>query len=265
MAAAQDHRVETAKGAIFARSWRPEGLRPEAPSLVMFHDSLGSVALWRDLPEALAERTGLRVVAYDRPGFGLSDAHPGELAPDFVAAEAQESLPALFEALQILRFVAFGHSVGGGMAVSAGAAHPEACAAVVTIAAQAFVEDRTLAGIRVAETQFAEPGQVERLARHHGEKARWVLDAWIGTWTSAEFADWSLEPALRRLKAPLLAIHGDQDEYGSLEHPRRLAAFAGGEAEKKIMEGCAHTPHRERPEEVLALAAEFLKRKGISA
>ncbi|HBZ05569.1 MAG TPA: alpha/beta hydrolase, partial [Massilia sp.] len=61
------------------------------------------------------------------------------------------ALPALQRELDFGRFAAFGHSVGGGMAVHCAARHPEQCLALVTESAQAFVEERTLAGIREAK------------------------------------------------------------------------------------------------------------------
>ena len=66
-----------------------------------------------------------------------------------------------------------GHSVGGGMAAHVAAAWPKQCVALVTESAQTFVEDRTLEGIRVARDQFAQPGQLDRLSKYHGDKAAW--------------------------------------------------------------------------------------------
>src|ERR1700743_803544 len=99
---------------------------------------------------------------------------------------------------------------------------PDAIVAVITESAQAFVEDRTLTGIREAEKGFTQPGQFERLVRYHGEKARWGLGAWTKTWLSPQFADWTLDDDLRRLGCPVLALHGDRDEYGSRLHPDRI-------------------------------------------
>ena len=61
---------------------------------------------------------------------------------------------ALRQALGIGPFVALGHSVGGGMAVEAGAAWPDDCVAVVTIAAQASADRRVRDGISAAEAAF---------------------------------------------------------------------------------------------------------------
>lgn len=45
----------------------------QAPTLVLLHEGLGSVSLWRDFPQALAERTGCGVLVYSRQGYGRSD------------------------------------------------------------------------------------------------------------------------------------------------------------------------------------------------
>ncbi len=253
-----DHWIPLEEGRIFARRWRPAQVSAEAPTILMLHDSLGSVDLWRDLPARLAETTGLPVLAYDRLGFGRSDPNPRRPTRGFMAEEARVALPALREALGFGRFVAFGHSAGGGMAVAAGAAFPEACAGIVTLAAQAFAEPRTLEGIREARLRFADPEQQARLARHHGEKAPWALSAWIDTWLSPDFADWTLEDQLRRVRAPLLAIHGDRDEYGSPEHLERIRTQAGGPVSALLIEDCGHLPHREHTERVLTATRSHL-------
>lgn len=253
-----DHHADLAGRRLFARRWRPARVAPEAPPIVLFHDSLGCVELWRDFPFRLAFAAGLPVVAYDRLGFGRSDPNPERLTRDFMTREIETGFAALRAHLRIGPFVAFGHSAGGGMAVCAGAAHPESCLAVVTAAAQAFVEARTLEGIRAAKLQFADPERMARLARHHGEKAPWALDAWTETWLAPDFADWTLDAELALLKSPLLALHGDRDEYGSAAQLERLAARAGGPSAALLLEDCGHSPHRERLERVLEATAGFL-------
>ena len=254
-----DHRVDTASGWVFARQWVPSELRTDVGApILLFHDSLGSVDLWRDFPAQLAIVTQRTVVAYDRLGFGRSAAHPGPLALTFIQDEAEHCVPRLVDALGIARFVAFGHSVGGAMAIAAAARWPERCAAVVTEAAQSFVEDRTRSGLRAAQVDFARPGQIERLARYHGAKARWVLDAWIETWLAPDFADWRLDPDWHPVRCPILAIHGDQDEYGSVEHARRIADLTQGPSRVVILEHCGHVPHREQPGRVIDEVASFL-------
>lgn len=250
-----DTLVETAGGRIFTRRW---GDLAAAPPVILFHDSLGSVDLWRGFPAVLAARLGRAVVAYDRLGFGRSDRRIAPPGHDFVADEARVAIPALRSALGIDRMILLGHSVGGGMATMTAAAHPEATLGLVTIAAQAFVEDRTLAGIRVAKASFAEPDQFARVARLHGDKARWVLDAWIETWLDPAFAGWTLDAALRGLRCPVLALHGDRDEYGSKAHPERIAALAPTTGRVVLLTDCGHVPHREQEARVLDEIAPFV-------
>lgn len=253
-----DRELVSSAGTLFTRHWQPEDARRDEATLVLFHDSLGSVELWRDFPERLAATTRRPVLAYDRIGFGRSSAAVRKPAFDFMAEEARSAIPALLRAYAIESFVGFGHSVGGAMAVFTAAAFPDACVGVITESAQAFVEDRTTAGIREAMVQFAAPEQVARLAKYHGDKARWVLDAWFDTWLSAEFAEWTLEETLRAVRCPLLALHGDRDEYGSRAHPERTVANAAGRASMHVLDDCGHVPHKEKPEEVLTHVARFL-------
>lgn len=254
----QDHWFESGSGRLYVRAWSPESAVSDTP-IILLHDSLGSVELWRDFPAALCVETGRQVLAYDRLGFGRSDAHPGKLPLDFVAREAEAGFDAVRRQLGLGRFVAFGHSVGGGMAVHCAARFATDCAALITESAQAFVEDRTLAGIETARELFTDPAQVERLARYHGDKAAWVLDAWIDSWLSPEFATWSLDAVLPQVHCPVLALHGADDEYGSPAHPERIGRLVSGPARVEVMAATRHVPHRERPADVLQRVAAFLR------
>jgi len=250
--------VATPSGALFVRRWFPQHCAANGPVIVLFHDSLGSVELWRDFPRQLCQRSGLQVVAYDRLGFGHSAVRTERLPLDFIADEARTFFPMLRQALGIERFIAFGHSVGGGMASACAARHGQDCVALISESAQAFVEARTLQGIAQAKAGFQQEGQLQRLARYHGDKAQWVLDAWTETWLGEAFADWTLERSAGPITCPTLVLHGDLDEYGSLAQPARLAALAGAQGRVVILGGCHHVPHREEPQRVLDEVAGFL-------
>jgi pimeloyl-ACP methyl ester carboxylesterase len=204
--------------------------------------------------------TATEVIAYDRLGFGQSTARLGRPSADFVTDEARRFFPALRRGLGLTRFALFGHSVGGAMALAIAAAERDGCLAVITEAAQAFVEARTLEGIRAARAEFDCPEQFAKLTRWHGAKAGWVLDAWAEVWLSSEFHSWSLDEQLAAVRCPVLAIHGDRDEYGSVAFPRRIVAGVSGPSELAILEGCGHVPRRERRADVLRLVASFLGR-----
>ncbi len=241
---------------IFVRAWN-YSLDSKSP-IVLLHDSLGSVELWRNFPELLSEATKRPVIAYDRPGFGKSHELYAPLSADFIADESAITFQTVRNKLGIQKFIALGHSVGGAMAIHCASRYPDACEAVITLAAQSFVEDRTLQGVKSAQQLFKDPNQVDKLKKYHGDKTKWVLDAWMNTWLSEEFALWSLSTALPKVTAKLLAIHGKNDEYGSVEHPERIVNFTGGESRLMLMDNTAHFPHREHPQKVVDAIKEFL-------
>lgn len=199
----QEQWITTENGRLFVKRWEPLAPKDRAQApIVLFHDSLGCVELWRDFPKQLATATGRTVIAYDRLGFGQSDPYPGSLPLSFVSDEASDSFAALRAQMELEQFMAFGHSIGGGMAIRCATVYPAQCQALVTESAQVFVEEQTLEGIRKAKQAFAKPGELDRLKKYHGDKAAWVLSAWIDSWLSEAFRHWSLEESLSLVRCP---------------------------------------------------------------
>ena len=258
IAGPREMRIATPQGPVHAQRWPAAPGRESRAPIVLLHDSLGCSELWRGFPQDLARATGHAVISYDRLGFGRSAPHPGLLSADFVAAEAQGSFAALLDAFAIDRFMVFGHSVGGGMAVSIAAAYGTRCQGVITESAQSFVEPLTLDGIRAARDSFAAPGQMQRLEKYHPGKARWVLDAWVDTWLAPEFRGWNLDAALARVRSPMLVFQGADDEFGSARQPERIAALAGGPVSLVMLAGCGHVPHRECTTQLLERVQAFV-------
>lgn len=244
-------------GRLFVRQWTPEAVSAGSP-VVLLHDSLGSVDLWRDFPDKLAQSLSRPVIAYDRLGFGRSTARSGLPSADFIEEEAGIFFPAVRGALGISGFSLLGHSVGGAMALMIAASQSTHCDLVVTASAQALVEPRTRKGILAAQEQFRCPEQFGKLVKWHGDKAKWVLDAWIQTWLSPAFASWSLDPCLGKVRCPVLVIHGDSDEYGSSASPIRIAGGVQGPSQMAILERCGHVPHREHQDQVVRLVSSFM-------
>lgn len=252
----RDHAIAVPGGRVFAREWAPHNAR-DVP-LILLHDSLGCVDVWRDFPAALAAATARTVIAYDRLGFGRSDARSDSLSSSFVQEESELYLPHIARAFQLEGFIPLGHSVGGGMAMYCGATLPRMCSAIITEAAQMFAEEQTLRAIADAKAAYANPELFAKLQKYHGAKAHWVLRAWIETWLAPDFSTWSLRDILPTIRCPVLALHGDLDEFGSLEHPRMIETLSGGRAQAMILNGIGHVPHREQPLSIIDLIARFL-------
>ena len=252
----EEFEIEVTGGIIYAKKWTPETTSTDSP-LILLHDSLGSVDLWKDFPSELAENLSRCVVAYDRLGFGKSSARDTLPSSDFIEEEAIKFFPAIKEYLSLNKYALSGHSVGGGMAINI-AARDTDCEAVVTMSAQAIVEELTVRGIAEAKQMFTQPGQLERLQKWHGDKAKWVLHAWTDVWLSEAFASWSLQSSIGCVRCPVLAIHGENDEYGSLAFPEFISENAGGQADMLILKNCGHMPHNEKPEAVISAVKQFL-------
>jgi pimeloyl-ACP methyl ester carboxylesterase len=253
--------LEVTGGQIFVRRWTPQSLVDQVP-VVLLHDSLGCVQMWRDFPALLACRLNKQVIAYDRLGFGQSSPRDSPLPLDFIDEEALTIFPDLCASLNLNRVILFGHSVGGGMAIAIASHHAqtELCTAVITVSALAFLENQSIEGIRAAKAKFDDPVQLSKLAAYHGSKAQWVLDAWTETWLAPGLSDWSLDPYLKQVRCPVQAIHGNQDQFGSCESPRLIADGVKAYAEAVILDGFGHVPHRENPERILDTVERFLTR-----
>lgn len=244
-------------GQVYLKCWLPAYVVDRSP-VILFHDSLGCVGTWRDFPGKLAEKLKREVIAYDRLGFGKSSLRFELPSIRFIREEAEIYFPEIIKNLGIKTCLLFGHSVGGSMALTIAEMYPEVCTAVISESAQAFVEDRTRSGIFTAAKEFKNLNSFAKLQKYHGEKAQWVLDAWVEIWLSADFSDWSLKPGLERVRCPVLIIHGDRDEYGSVRFPDVIQESVSGIVDKKILENCGHVPHREKPDFVLDLINDFL-------
>lgn len=252
-----EHKLQTLSGILYLCRWTPENPKSHAP-IVLFHDSLGCTALWRDFPETLARQTGHPVISYDRYGFGQSSARDALPGINFIDLEAEQIFPVIQDQMQLTSYYLLGHSVGGGMALSV-AARNKGCLGVISISAQAFVEEKTRSGIRQALTLFEDKGQLGKLQKWHGQKTQWVLNAWAETWLSERFSHWSLAPVLSDVTCPVLILHGDKDEYGSERFPEAIKNGIQRKAKMIILKNCAHVPHREQPETVLREITAFME------
>ena len=229
-----------------------------APWLVFLHEGLGSVSLWRDFPEILANRIEARALVYSRRGYGQSDALDGPREPDFIHHEALDVLPRLLERFGIEEPILIGHSDGASIAMIHAASATSRVRGLVLMAPHVFVEPVSVASIaRIAEI-FERTDLRARLARHHAH----VDDAFLGwsrIWLDPRFRDWTLDAECRRLKAPALLIQGEDDEYGTLAQLDRIAALACAPVERLVLAGCGHAPHRDQPARVIEAIDAFIR------
>jgi pimeloyl-ACP methyl ester carboxylesterase len=255
----EPHRVELRVGGhqLEAAWWGPPP--GNGPTLVLLHEGLGCVDLWRDFPVHLAARTGRAVFAWSRLGYGRSDPCPLPRPLSYMHDEARVVLPALLAAAGIDDCILVGHSDGGSIAlVYAGDTPAEPLRGVVTLAAHVFCEELSVRSIAAARDAYDNGNLRERLSRHHGANVDCAFRGWNGAWLDPEFMHWNLEAFLPGIGVPVLAIQGRDDEYGTGAQVDAIVAGTG--AEPLLLDDCGHAPHRDREEATLDAVAGFVAR-----
>lgn len=256
----EDFLVRAAGGQLQARSlsWTGAGAR-RSPTLVFLHEGLGSIAQWRDFPDALARGAGLPALVYDRQGQGGSDPLDAPRTAHYLHREALEGLPEVLATRAVEDAILVGHSDGGSIALLYAAAHPSRVRGVITEAAHVFVEEKTLAGIRAAGEAWRDTHLPEKLARYHGAKAHALFHAWHDTWLAPEFRDWNIEDCLPGIRCPLLVIQGKEDEYATEAQVQAIARQAGGTVQTLLVPHCGHIPHHQAREATLEAMTRFAR------
>ncbi len=231
-------------------------LEGAAPTVILLHEGLGSVRLWRGLPDTLHQLTGSHTLAFSRYGHGESDPPPKPRTPTFMHEEALEVLPAFLHETGIARPVLVGHSDGASIALIHAAHHR--VSGLVLMAPHVFVEQICVDAISKTRDTFESGGLRERMARHHSDPDA-AFHGWCDVWLDPEFRDWNLEELLPRIDAPTLVIQGRDDEYGTLAQVDAIERGVAGPVERLIVSG-GHSPHLEHPDEVPAAIAGFISR-----
>lgn len=233
------------------------------PTLVFLHEGLGSISLWRDFPQRVAEATGCRTLVYSRYGYGRSDVLAAPRAPDYMHVEALEVLPQVLDALGIERPLLVGHSDGGSIALIHAGAGRRPCAGVVVLAPHLFVEEMSVRGIADTVAVFERSDLPQKLARHHAD-ARRTFYGWADIWRHPDFRAWNIEEYLPGLRCPLLAIQGEDDEYATMVHIDRIAECAVNAAEVELLKlaDCRHSPQRDQAAAVAEALTAFVRRFG---
>jgi pimeloyl-ACP methyl ester carboxylesterase len=242
---------------IETKWWGPAA--DAAPTVVLLHEGLGCVALWRDFPEALATATGCGVFAYSRFGYGGSDPVTLPRPMTYMHDEALTVLPGVLDAADIRRAVLLGHSDGGSIAaIYAGAARDARIAGVVMMAAHFFVEDLNIESIREIKQSYEQGDLRPRLARYHRD-VEVAFRGWNDAWLDPRFRAFDITDQVAQIRAPVLALQGTDDPYGSEEQLRVLERTARCPVETRLIEGARHSPHLDAPAATLEAIVPFVR------
>ncbi|WP_223426755.1 alpha/beta fold hydrolase [Tateyamaria pelophila] len=245
------HRLEYA-------CWGPEP--KDAPTLVLLHEGLGSVGLWRDWPTQLAEATGYGVLAYSRAGYGRSAPVSLPRPLDYMTREAEDVLGHVLDAAKIRSAVLLGHSDGATIAaIYAGSVSDMRVRGLILIAPHFFTEPKGLEAIRAAKQAYETQGLKERLGRHH-DAPDIAFYGWHDAWDDPGNANWNVADCIDHWRIPALAIQGTDDAYGTMAQIDEIEERIYAPFERLDLPGIGHIPHQEAVEPVTAAVVEFCTR-----
>jgi pimeloyl-ACP methyl ester carboxylesterase len=246
-------RVETALISPAANAMHPTA---NAPTIVMLHEGLGSVAMWKDFPGRVAETTGCGVLVYSRYGHGKSERLAERRAVDFMHHEAKVVLPELLHQFEFQRPILLGHSDGASIALIYGGTWPERVRALVLEAPHVFVEDFGLRSIAAIRTLFESSDLPAKLGQYHDHVDE-MFRGWNDIWLDPRFREWNIEEYLDAITCPMLVIQGENDEYGTLAQVAAIQRRVPG-TQTLTLPRCGHSPHRDQPEITLGVISKFL-------
>ena len=232
--------------------------KPDRPTIVMLHEGLGSIALWKDFPERLAAATGAGTLIYSRYGHGASTLLEGDRPVAYMHHEAEVVLPAMLRHFKIERPILFGHSDGGSIALIYAGFRPDDVAGLILEAPHVFVEDLTVASIARVKELYRSTDLAGKLRRYHHsvDQTFW---GWNNIWLDPRFKLWNIEAYLPAIRCPILAIQGWDDEYGTRAQLDTIAA-ATPATDVVMLAKCGHSPHRDQDAEILERSTAFVER-----
>ncbi|MDD3877795.1 MAG: alpha/beta hydrolase [Bacteroidales bacterium] len=233
---------------------------PSKPILVFLHEGLGSCEQWRDFPESLSMAVNCTALVYDRLGYGQSDSRAKEISSTYMHEEAYFYLPKLLEEIGISeKLILFGHSDGGSIALLFASKFPEKAAGIITECDHVFCEQITVDGVKKISTLFREGKLRKLLLMYHGSKIDLLFQEWSGFWLSEEAKNWNIENILTNITAPILAIQGKNDTYGTVLQLESKLKKINSDIQILYLSNCAHVPHFEQKQKVFDTATNFIK------
>lgn len=236
----------------------PETQQLNRPALLLLHEGLGSVSMWGRFPAVLAERTHSEVIVYSRAGYGQSAAAPLPRSVRYMHDEGLLVLPRLIEQLNLIRPVLMGHSDGASIALICAGGSACELGGVIVMAPHIMVEAITIESIQQAKLAWENTDLPAKLARYHKD-AEAAFRGWNDIWLDAEFLQWNIEAYLSSIKVPVLAIQGNDDEYGSMLQIDDIQKNLP-KTELLKLKACRHSPHRDQPAAVLNAVENFLRK-----
>ena len=254
------------------------------PAYVLLHGFGASLYTWQAVMQPFS-RLG-RVIAYDRPGFGLSERPLAWQGLNPYSGDAQvQLLLGLLDHFSLSKAILVGSSAGGSIAMQAALQYPQRVPALILADPAVYIHRGSPGWLHclLASPQMRHMGPLlARAMLRHGsqllgmawhdpqlipadmaEKYRkpFQVENWDKALWEFTLAGWPIDLAgkLDELKLPVLVVTGDDDRIVPTAHSVRLAGELPN-ASLKVIARAGHLPHEEQPGRFMEAVSEFISR-----
>ena len=226
--------------------------------VVLLHEGLGSVAMWKDIPELIYNKIGLNVLVYSRAGYGKSSPVKLPRPLNYMNIEAKKYLPKLLSKFNLNKVFLLGHSDGATIAAinSTLKNNTYNILGTILIAPHFFIEEMNISSIK-AIRKIYDKELKKKLLRYHSNPDI-AFYGWNDVWLDSRFKNWDITNYLNKIKIPILAIQGQNDPYGTLSQIEILEKKIKGKFSKIILSECGHNPLIDKPKEAINKIKEFI-------
>lgn len=246
----------------------------DAPPVILLHGFGASLDTWEPWAQALSTR--FRVIRFDLPGFGLTGADPTD---DYTDARAMQLLLALMDQLGIERVSLMGNSLGGRIAWTFAADHPDRVARLVLVSPDGFASPGFAYGKapEIPLMMQALPYVAPRSMLRANLAAAYARPDALSETTLTRYRDMMLAPGVRsailarmgqtvlrdpvpilaRIKAPTLLLWGEKDGMIPVGNAKDYLAHLP-DATLVRLPGLGHLPFEEDPARSLVPVERFL-------
>ncbi len=232
----------------------------DRPTLIFLHEGLGCTRMWKDFPQKLSQSTGCPALVFSRFGYGNSDSSPLPWKINFMHTEALKVLPDIIETAHIKNYILIGHSDGGSIGIIfAGKSYSKGLKGLITEAAHVFCEKITVDCIRLAKVNYDHHDLKQGLEKYHGKNTENAFRGWNDIWLHPKFIKWNIEKYLNKIKVPVLALQGRDDQYGTVKQIESIKRHVN-HVETCLIDDCNHSPHNEQPDQTLKIMTQFILR-----
>lgn len=249
-------------------------------TLVLIHGFGASTFSWQEVSEALAANA--RVIAYDRPGFGLTQRPLSWQGTNPYSLKGQtELLNSLLEQWGVEQAVLVGHSAGAAVAMQFALEHPDKVEGLVLVApalsnglngwGRFFSSLPQVRHLGPLLARIAADRGLNQLREAWHNKSTLTEQVIEGYTTPLRADDWdrglwehfrasrplSLEAELANLTIPTMILSGDNDGIVPLSRSAQAACTVPG-AVMVIIPQCGHLPQQEHPDLFVQAVEDFL-------